>query len=118
VSDVAQVGLALGPEETDRRIAARLAAMVEAGLVDEVRALAARPRGMSRTARQALGYREVLAHVEEGRPLDDCLDEAVRRTRQYARRQASWFRRDPRVVWAGDGPEAATLVEHALEVHG
>jgi tRNA dimethylallyltransferase len=118
VTDVAQVGLALGPEETDRRIAARFAAMVEAGLVDEVRALAARPEGMSRTARQALGYREVLAHVEEGRPLDDCLDEAVRRTRQYARRQASWFRRDPRVVWAGGEPEAAALVEHALEVHG
>jgi tRNA dimethylallyltransferase len=118
VSDVAQVGLALGPEETDRRIAARFAAMVEAGLVEEVRALAARPRGMSRTARQALGYREVLAHVEEGRPLDDCLDEAVRRTRQYARRQVSWFRRDPRVVWAGGESEAAALVEHALEAHG
>jgi tRNA dimethylallyltransferase len=118
VSDVAQVGLALSPEETDRRIADRFAAMVEAGLVDEVRALAARPRGMSRTARQALGYREVLAHVEEGRPLDECLDEAMRRTRQYARRQASWFRRDPRVVWAGSEPEAAALVEQALEVHG
>jgi tRNA dimethylallyltransferase len=117
-SDVAQVGLALGPEETDRRIADRFAAMVEAGLVDEVRALAARPGGMSRTARQALGYREVLAHVEEGRPLDGCLDEAVRRTRQYARRQASWFRRDPRVVWAGNEPEAAALVERALSVHG
>jgi tRNA dimethylallyltransferase len=117
VSDVAQIGLALGPEETDRRIADRFAAMVEAGLVDEVRALAARPRGMSRTARQALGYREVLAHVEQGRPLDECLDEAVRRTRQYARRQASWFRRDPRVVWSGGEPEAAALVEHALEVH-
>jgi tRNA dimethylallyltransferase len=118
VSDVAQVGLALSPEETDRRIADRFAAMVEAGLVDEVRALAARPRGMSRTARQALGYREVLAHVEGGRPLDECLDEAMRRTRQYARRQASWFRRDPRVVWAGSEPEAAALVEQALEVHG
>jgi tRNA dimethylallyltransferase len=117
-SDVAQVGLALGPEETDRRIAARFAAMVEAGLVDEVRTLAARPRGISRTARQALGYREVLAHVEQGRPLPECLDEAVRRTRQYARRQASWFRRDPRVVWADSESEAAGLVERALEVHG
>jgi tRNA dimethylallyltransferase len=118
VSDVVQVGQTLDQEETDRRIADRFAAMVEAGLVDEVRALAARPHGLSRTARQALGYREVLAHVEQGRPLDDCLDEAVRRTRQYARRQASWFRRDPRVVWAGSEPEAAALVEHALEVHG
>ena len=116
-SGVAQVGLALGPEETERRIAERFAAMVDAGLVDEVRALAARPAGISRTARQALGYRELLAHVEEGRPLEDCLDEAVRRTRQYARRQASWFRRDPRVRWASSEREAASLLEKALALH-
>jgi len=116
-SGVAQVGLALGPEETERRIVERFAAMVDAGLVDEVRALAARPAGMSRTARQALGYRELLAHVEEGRPLEDCLDEAVRRTRQYARRQASWFRRDPRVRWARSEREAASLLEQALALH-
>ena len=116
-SGVAQVGLALGPEETERRIVERFAAMVDAGLVDEVRALAARPAGMSRTARQALGYRELLAHVEEGRPLDDCLDEAVRRTRQYARRQASWFRRDPRVRWARSEREAASMLEQALALH-
>ena len=116
-SGVAQVGLTLGPEETERRIVERFAAMVDAGLVDEVRALAARPAGMSRTARQALGYRELLAHVEEGRPLDDCLDEAVRRTRQYARRQASWFRRDPRVRWARSEREAASMLEQALALH-
>ena len=62
------------------------------------------PQGISRTARQALGYREVLAHVEDGVPLDDCLEEAVRRTRQFARRQASWFRRDPRIAWAPSPP--------------
>ena len=116
-SGVTQVGLARGTEETERRIAQRFAAMVDAGLIDEVRALAARPAGMSRTARQALGYRELLAHVEEGRPLDDCLDEAVRRTRQYARRQASWFRRDPRVRWARSEREAASMLEQALALH-
>jgi tRNA dimethylallyltransferase len=115
---VPQVGLELAPEEVDRRIEARFEAMVASGLVDEVRALAARPGGLSRTARQALGYREVLAHLEEGVPLTACLDQAVLRTRQFARRQASWFRRDPRVVWATGGDEAADLVERALSVHG
>ena len=115
---VPQVGLALAPEEVDRRIAVRLAAMVEEGLVEEVRALAARPGGISRTARQALGYREVLAHVEDGFPLDDCLEEALRRTRQFARRQASWFRRDPRITWAGSGAEARELLGRVLAVHG
>ncbi len=114
---VPQVGLAIAPADADRRIGERFAAMVEAGLVDEVRTLAARPGGFSRTARQALGYREILAHVEDGAPLDECLDEAVRRTRQFARRQASWFRRDPRITWATGPAEASELVEQALSVH-
>jgi tRNA dimethylallyltransferase len=93
---------------TAARIAQRFDAMVAAGFVDEVRALAARPDGLSRTARQALGYREVLAHVEDGVPLADCLSEAVRRTRAFARRQRMWFRRDPRITWYGtdDNPFA------------
>ncbi len=108
-----QVGLAIEPDEVDRRIAARFAAWVEAGFVDEVRRLADRTPGISRTARQALGYREVLAHVEDGRPLDDCLVEAVRRTRQFARRQASWFRRDPRIAW-GSSDDAAQQLDQVL----
>jgi tRNA dimethylallyltransferase len=117
-SGIPQVGLAVGAEETDRRIGERFSAMVGAGLVGEVRALASRPQGISRTARQALGYREVLAHVEGGVPLDECLEEAVRRTRQFARRQSSWFRRDPRITWTGDPAEASELLERALVVHG
>jgi tRNA dimethylallyltransferase len=75
--------------------------MLEAGFLDEVRSLAARPQGLSRTARQALGYRELLAHVEMGVPLDEAAAEALRRTRQFARRQRMWWRRDPRVRWFG-----------------
>lgn len=115
---IPQVGLGLDPGEVDRRVADRFAAMVGAGLVDEVWALAAWPRGISRTARQALGYREVLAHVEDGAPLADCLEEAVRRTRRFARRQASWFRRDPRIAWASSPAEADELLGRALDVHG
>ena len=115
---ITQIGIHLDPDEVDRRIEDRFAAMVAAGLLDEVRALAARPGGMSRTARQALGYRELLAHVEDGVPLEACLDEAVRRTRQFARRQAAWFRRDPRITWVGDGDEAGDLLDRALAVHG
>ena len=73
--------------------------MMADGLLDEVEALAARPGGLSRTARQALGYRELLAHVEGGVPLDEAVAAAIRRTRAFARRQMAWFRRDPRIVW-------------------
>ena len=56
--------------------------------------------------------------MEGGAPLAPCLEEAVRHTRQFARRQASWFRRDPRVRWAGSSTEAQDLLQNALAVHG
>ena len=118
VGGTAQVGLSVPLEEIDGRIDARFDRMLEDGLVEEVRALAARPAGMSRTARQALGYRELLAHVERDAALSDCVEEAKRHTRQFARRQASWFRRDPRVRWAGSSGEARALLQEALAVHG
>jgi tRNA dimethylallyltransferase len=93
-----QVGVWLPRHVTGARIDARLRSMVDAGLVEEVARL--RPR-LGRTARQALGYREVLTHLEAGVPLDDALAEAVRRTRSFARRQRMWFRRDPRITWFG-----------------
>ncbi|HVM01202.1 MAG TPA: tRNA (adenosine(37)-N6)-dimethylallyltransferase MiaA, partial [Acidimicrobiales bacterium] len=83
------------------RIARRFTAMVDAGLVAEVEALAARPGGLSRTAAQALGYREVLRHLQGHGSLEEALDQAVRRTRRFARRQRVWFRRDPRITWYG-----------------
>ena len=103
-------GVWLPREVVGERIARRFAAMVGAGLVGEVAALAARPRGLSRTASQALGYREVLAHLRGECSLDEAVDEAVRRTRRFARRQRVWFRRDPRVTWYGceENPVALT----------
>jgi tRNA dimethylallyltransferase len=109
---MAQVGLTVPPEEIDSRIDARFDRMVGDGLVEEVRALAARPAGMSRTARQALGYRELLAHLEDGVPLDQAVAAAVTRTRAFARRQWSWFKRDPRIGWLEpDADHLAGLLE-------
>jgi tRNA dimethylallyltransferase len=111
---VTMIGLTRPTEEIDRRIGDRFARWVEEGLLQEVQALAARPDGISRTARQALGYRELLAHVEEGAPLGGCVEEAVRRTRSFARRQASWFRRDPRIEWTYPEVGPADLLDRAL----
>ena len=112
---VSLVGLRPDMEAVDRRIGERIGAMLDAGLLDEVRALAARPAGLSRTARQALGYRELLTHVEDGVPLDEAVADAVRRTRQFARRQRAWFRRDPRIRWIGDDEDAVSVVLEHLD---
>ena len=97
--DIDLVGLAWPRPELDRRIAARYVAQLDAGFLHEVEVLAARPGGLGLTARQALGYRELLAHLDGTISLDEAVDTAVRRTRRFARRQERWFRRDPRVRW-------------------
>jgi tRNA dimethylallyltransferase len=112
---VVLLGLPFVPEVVDRRIEERFARWVDDGLADEVRRLAARPGGMSRTARQALGYKELLAHVEDGAPLGECVAAAVRRTRAFARRQWSWFRRDPRIRWIGADEDAEDVLAAALD---
>jgi tRNA dimethylallyltransferase len=91
------LGLDPGAEKLRVRVAERVHAMVAAGLVEEVSRLAARP--LSRTARQALGYKELLDAFESGAPVPAALEEIVRRTRAYARRQLAWFRRDARIRW-------------------
>jgi len=93
------VGLRLPVATVARRIEERFLAQLGHGFLEEVRGLATRTGGLSRTARQALGYRELLAHVERGVPLDEATTEGIRRTRSFARRQRAWFGRDPRITW-------------------
>ncbi len=98
VSPFRMVGVWLPRLAVATRIAERYRRQMTAGFVAEVRRLAAGAE-LSRTARQALGYRELLVHVAGRCPLDDAVDAAVRRTRSFARRQRVWFRRDPRITW-------------------
>ena len=109
------VGLERPVEVLNERVAARYRDQVAAGFVDEVRALAAAPGGLGRTASQALGYAELLAVVRGELDLDEALELATVRTRRFARRQRSWFRRDPRITWfdlgADPDPDPAPVVE-------
>jgi tRNA A37 N6-isopentenylltransferase MiaA len=104
-------GVWLPREVLNRRIEERYAVQLDAGFLDEVRAL---PEGLSRTARQALGYRELLAHLDGRSTLTEAVDEAVRRTRAFARRQRSWFRRDPRITWLGTSAKPLDLLPALL----
>ena len=92
-----QVGLRWDRDRLDGRIAARYQRQLANGFLDEVRSL--EERTISRSASQALGYKELLAHLRGEMTLDEALDLAVVRTRRFARRQDRWFRRDPRIRW-------------------
>jgi tRNA dimethylallyltransferase len=101
---VRTVGLWLTRAEGARRIETRVTEMVENGLIEEVQRLAAAPGGMSRTAREGIGYKEILDHLEGSVPtLEAALRRTAERTRQLARRQRMWFRRDRRITWIGSG---------------
>jgi tRNA dimethylallyltransferase len=102
----------------DRRIVRRYREQLAAGFLDEVRTLAAGPRPLSRTAGQALGYRELLEHLAGATALEEAVDRAIVRTRQFARRQERWFRRDPRIRWIdlpGDDPRPEDAVPVILD---
>ncbi len=95
---VMQIGIRRPRAALADRIAARIHRMIDDGLVDEVRAIASHP-GFSRTSAQALGYKEILEHLEGSISQDEAVDMIITRTRQFAVRQERWFRRDPRVRW-------------------
>jgi tRNA dimethylallyltransferase len=112
-----QLGLTLPRPELDQRIAARVEAMWEAGLEAEVKDLVRRGLRDGRTARRALGYQQMLRYLDGELTLDQARQETMTATRRFARRQESWFRRDPRVTWlsasatAGAEPADRLLAE-------
>ena len=109
---VVQVGLDVPRDVLDERIAARVDRMWEDGFVDEVRRLERDGLREGATASRALGYAQVLRFLagEVDEPM--ARDETVRATRRFARRQASWFGRDPRICWLPF--DASDLLERAL----
>ncbi|MBU4386813.1 MAG: tRNA (adenosine(37)-N6)-dimethylallyltransferase MiaA [Actinobacteria bacterium] len=77
----------------------RVDRMISMGLADEVRRLKLEGLRAGSTAGEALGYRQLLRYIDGDSTLDDAVGEIKRRTRQFARRQITWFRKDPRVMW-------------------
>jgi tRNA dimethylallyltransferase len=102
---VRAAGVRVRPTALRNRIGARVLAMVEAGLLEEVRGLVEHGFGRWLTSTQAIGYAEFAAHLGGRLSLDEAVERTVSRTRQLARRQVAWFRRDPRIRWfeAGEG---------------
>ncbi|GAA4768207.1 tRNA (adenosine(37)-N6)-dimethylallyltransferase MiaA [Actinomycetospora chibensis] len=112
--DALLVGLDRETAVLDERIEVRVDGMLAAGLVDEVRALAARGLRDGPTASRAVGYREVLEHLDGTIDLDEARRRTIVATRRLVRRQRSWFRRDERITWldAGVADAEAVLALH------
>ncbi|WP_349827665.1 tRNA (adenosine(37)-N6)-dimethylallyltransferase MiaA [Brevibacterium litoralis] len=98
-----QIGLAQDRPTLHARIAERVGRMWEAGWVDEVRALLGRGLLEGTTARKAIGYAEILDHLDGRMTPEDAIDRSIVRTRQFAKRQETWFRRDDRIHWLPAG---------------
>lgn len=94
-----QVGLAIDRPTLDRRIEQRVDEMFAGGLVAEVERLLDRGLASGRTASRAIGYREVAAYLSGELSLDQAHERTVIATRQFARRQDAWWRKDPRIIW-------------------
>lgn len=110
-------GLSLPGAELERRIARRLDAMVADGFVEEVRRLLADGLDPQLPAMRAVGYPQFIAHVRGEATLAAAVEATRRATRQYARRQLTWFRAVPEVCWieAGGGRTEASLAEEILQ---
>jgi tRNA dimethylallyltransferase len=112
VRPAVQIGLTLPRPELDLRIAARVDRMWQAGFEAEVRRLAAQGLREGPTASRALGYQQLLRYLDGECTLDDARAETIKATKRFARRQESWFRRDPRVRWLdATAPEEQLLAD-------
>ena len=111
-----QFAIQVEREVLNERITRRVERMWRDGFVDEVRALIEHGLRKGRTARAAIGYAQVLAALEGQIELSAAIEETVVSTRQYSRRQATWFSRDPRITWL-EGSRAE-LLERVLASSG
>ena len=114
-----QVGVDIDRPTLDARIEARVDDMFASGFVEEVEALLARGLAEGRTAPRAIGYREVMGFRAGDRTLAEAIEQTKTATRRFARRQDSWFRKDPRIVWVSyDDPDRVDKAVEAVEAVG
>jgi len=107
VHDWTIIGLRRDKAIESRRINARVKSMIEMGLVEEVRSLLGEERPLSQQARGAIGYAEIIEHLEGRMPLDDAVEQIKKSTRRLAKGQRTWFKTFRDVKWIDVPPEAS-----------
>ena len=114
---ITQIGLRWSRDRLAQRVADRVHAMINDGLVEEVTALRNSKQGLSRTAAQALGYKELLLHLDGKTSLDQAVADTITHTRQFAVRQERWFRRDPRIKWVSISEDPVAEIVPIIAKH-
>ncbi|MGB9804085.1 tRNA (adenosine(37)-N6)-dimethylallyltransferase MiaA [Desulfofundulus sp.] len=109
------VGLTMDRQSLYRRIEVRVDRMMEMGLVEEVKGLLERGYSPRLTSMQGLGYKEIIAYLQGLCSLDEAVYLLKRNTRRFAKRQFTWFKRDPRINWVNVG-QYTSLEEVAREI--
>jgi tRNA dimethylallyltransferase len=94
-----QIGLEVDRDLLRERLARRVHSMVENGLLGEVRRLDSEGLRQGKTASRALGYAQFLKVIDGISDVSEAVEETIVATRQFARRQLTWFRADPRITW-------------------
>lgn len=111
------LGLSMDRPVLHERIAARVELMWDHGWVDEVRSLLEVGLAEGRTASRAIGYAQIRRHLDGELSAAEAKEETIVRTRQFARRQDTWFRRDPRIHWIdGSAADAERNRARALDI--
>ena len=109
-----QFGLSMDREKLDVRVDARVDQMFALGLVDEVDTLIGQGLLEGKTARAALGYSQVVAMRAGEISLEEAISQTKLATRQYIRRQETWFRRDERITWLDEASDRLAIIEKAI----
>ena len=116
--DCFKLGIAVAREELYRRIEERVDRMIADGLVDEVRGLIAAGYPPTLKALGSIGYREVCSHLAGAYPLDEAIRLIKQHTRNYAKRQLTWFRKDSEILWVEYPGKSATIDSNVMEFYG
>ena len=114
-SPFTQIGIRMPRDLNDLRIAERYKRQIEDGFVEEVENLVSDGRKLSKTASQALGYKQVISYIDGENTLEEAIDSAISSTRRFARRQEKWFRRDPRIHWMDMKNDSLELLEEVIK---
>ncbi len=111
--DVCQIGIKSNKKTLEKRINQRVGKMFEAGLIEEVKKLAQK-YSPDLPSMSGIGYQEIIPYLQGEITLEQAKELIKQHSRQYARRQMSWFRRDKRIIWVNNYQKAKKAIAHFL----